>query len=68
MMVDKFLKRSLLYNAQMMDAIRQHGLMSVDVNAASVDKLTEKCLSLLGLEHARLRPERKYDGYMPDIF
>ena len=51
MMVDKFLERSLLYNAQMMDAIRQHGLMSVDVNAASVDELAQKCLSLLGLEH-----------------
>ena len=68
MMVDKFLKRSLLYNAQMMDAIRQHGLMSVDVNAASVDELTERCLSLLGLERAGPRPERKHDGYMPDIF
>lgn len=68
MMVDKFLARSLLYNAQMMDAIRQHGLVSMDVNAASVDELTEKCLSLLGLEHARLRPERKHDGYTPDIF
>ena len=67
-MVDKFLKRSLLYNAQMMDAIRQHGLMSVDVNAASVDELAQKCLSLLGLEHTRLRPERKHDGYKPDIF
>ena len=54
MMVDKFLKRSLLYNAQMMDAIRQHGLVSVDVNAASVDELTQRCLSLLGLEHTGL--------------
>ena len=51
MMVDKFLARSLLYNAQMMDAIRQHELVSVDVNAASVDELIERCLSLLGLEH-----------------
>lgn len=53
-MVDKFLERSLLYNAQMMNAIRQHGLVSVDVNAASVDELTQRCLSLLGLEHAGL--------------
>ena len=58
-MVDKFLKRSLLYNAQMMDAIRQHELASVDVNAASVDELTERCSSLLGLEH---------DCCMTDIF
>ena len=54
-MVDKFLARSLLYNAQMMDAIRQHELVSVDVNAASVDELIERCLSLLGLEHAGTR-------------
>ena len=52
-MVDKFLERSLLYNAQMMDAIRQHGLVSVDVSAAIVDELTQRCLSLLGLEHYR---------------
>ena len=52
-MVDKFLARSLLYNAQMTDAIRQHGLVSVDVSAASVDELTQRCLSLLGLEHYR---------------
>ena len=49
-MVDKFLQRSLLYNAQMMDAIRQHGLVSIDVNAANVDALTQRCL--LDLEHA----------------
>lgn len=54
-MVDKFLQRSLLYNAQMMDAVRQHGLVSVDVNAASVDELTQRCLSLLGLERAGSR-------------
>ena len=54
-MVDKFLARSLLYNAQMMDAVREHGLVSVDVNAASVDELIERCLSLLGLEHAGTR-------------
>ena len=45
-MVDKFLARSLLYNAQMTDAIRQHGLVSVD-------ELTQRCLPLLGLEHYR---------------
>ena len=54
-MVDKFLARSLLYNAQMMDAIRQHELVSVNVNAASVDELIERCLSLLGLEQAGTR-------------
>ena len=52
-MVDKFLARSLLYNAQMMDAIRRHGLVSMDVNAASVGELTQRCLPLLGLEHYR---------------
>ena len=58
-MVDKFLKRSLLYNAQMTDSVREHGLVSMDVNAASVDELIERCLSLLGLEH---------DCRMTDIF
>ena len=67
-MVDKFLARSLLYNAQMMDAVREHGLVSMDVNAASVDELTQRCLSLLGLEHAGPRPEREHNGRMTDIF
>ena len=53
--VDKFLARSLIYNAQMMDAIRQHELISMDVDAASVDELIERCLSLLGLEQAGTR-------------
>lgn len=49
-MVDKFLGRSLLYNAQMMDVVRQYGLVSMDMSAASVDELTASCASLLGLE------------------
>ena len=49
-LVDKFLARSLLYNAQMMEAVRRHGLVSMDVNAASVDELTQRCLAILGLE------------------
>ncbi len=54
-MVDKFLARSLSYNAQMKDAIRQHGLVSVGVNAANVDELAQRCLSLLGLEYVEPR-------------
>ena len=49
-MVDKFLARSLLYNAQMMDAIRRHGLVSMDVDSASVEELTQRCLAMTGLE------------------
>ncbi len=49
-LVDKFLARSLLYNAQMMEAVGRHGLVSMDVNAASVDELAQRCLAILGLE------------------
>ena len=50
MMVDKFLKRTIVYNQKMMDQVRRYGLASIDVDGASVCELSQRCLSLLGLE------------------
>lgn len=55
MMVDKFLQRTLVYNQKMMDQVRQHSLASIDVDGASTSELTQRCLSLLGLERHCIR-------------
>ena len=34
----------------MMDQVRRYGLASIDVDGASVCELSQRCLSLLGLE------------------
>ena len=47
-MVDKFLQRTLVYNAHMMQAIRRHDLVSINVDGACVSELSWTCLSLLG--------------------
>ena len=50
MMIDKFLERTLTYNARMVDAVSQHGFILVDVLQSNVTELTEKCLSTLGID------------------
>ena len=47
-MVDKFLKRTLVYNAQMIEVANRHGFILIDVQQSNVEKLTKKCLSILG--------------------
>ena len=50
MMIDKFLERTLAYNARMVDAVSQHGFILVDVLQSNVTELTERCLSTLGID------------------
>ena len=50
MMIDKFLERTLAYNACMVDAVNQHGFILVDVLQSNVIELTERCLSTLGID------------------
>ena len=47
-MIDKFLQRTLAYDALMVEAVRQHGFILVDVLQSDVTELTERCLSALG--------------------
>jgi 2-phosphoglycerate kinase len=48
-MIQKFLERTLRYNERMMDAVNRLGLASFNVEeSASLDKLGERCLELLG--------------------
>ena len=48
-MIDKFLERTLAYNARMVDAVSQHGFVLVDVLQSNAMELAERCLSTLGL-------------------
>ena len=50
MMIDKFLERTLAYNARMVDAVNQHGFILVDVLESNVMELTERCLSTLAID------------------
>ena len=49
-MIDRFLERTIAYNARMIDAVSQHGFVLVDVRQSNVTELTERCLSILGID------------------
>ena len=46
-MIDKFLQRTLVYNAQMIEVANRQGFILVDVQQSSVVELTKRCLSIL---------------------
>lgn len=46
-MIDKFLQRTLVYNAQMIEIANRHGFILVDVQQSNLVELTKKCLSML---------------------
>ena len=48
-MVDKFLERTLVYDALMVDAVNRNSLTLVDVLQSDVAELTQRCLPLLDL-------------------
>ncbi len=50
MMIDKFLERTLAYNARMVDAVNQRGFILVDVSQSGVTELTERCPSALNID------------------
>ena len=50
MMIDKFLERTLVYNARMVDAVTRRGFILVDVLQSNVTELTERCLSALAVD------------------
>lgn len=49
-MIDKFLERTLVYNERMIDAVHRLGFTLVDVQDSNVTELTERCLSILGVD------------------
>ena len=49
-MIDKFLARTLAYDAVMVDAVSRNGFMLVDVLQSNVTELTERCLSKLDID------------------
>lgn len=54
-MIDKFLARTRLYNAHMMEAVRQLGLARIDVDAASTTEvLVARCLDMSSISMERI--------------
>ncbi len=52
-LIDKFLKRTLLYDERMIEAINRHGLIALEVHAAwSLEKLSDKCLKLVKKQYS----------------
>ena len=49
MMIDKFLERTLAFNARMIAAVKRQGFILVDILHSDVEDLTERCLSVLDL-------------------
>jgi len=48
-MIDKFLERTLVYNAQMIEVANRHGFSLVDVQQSNLAELTQRCLSILSI-------------------
>ena len=53
-MIDKFLERTLGYNARMVEAVSECGFMLVDVQWDSVTEVTERCLLALGIDEKKV--------------
>ena len=49
-MIDKFLERTLAYNARMVDAASQHGFILIDVLHSNVTELAERCRCALDID------------------
>ncbi len=45
-MIDKFLERTLVYNAQMIEVANRHGFILVDVQQSNLTELTQRCLEI----------------------
>ena len=48
-MINKFLERTLAYDALMVEVVGRHGLALVDVLQSSPEELTDRCLSVLNV-------------------
>ena len=49
-LIGKFLERTLVYDARMVEAVKRHGFTSVDVTHSDVFELTQMCMSMLGID------------------
>ena len=49
-LIDKFVERTLAYNARMVEVVDRLGFALVDVRRSNVSELTHMCMSILGIE------------------
>ena len=52
-MIDKFLERTIVYNARMAEAVNRHGFTLLDVTDLDLAELTRMCLSTLGIDQVQ---------------
>ena len=50
-LVDKFLERTLVYNARMIEIVNRLDFILVDVSQSDVAELTERCLAIFRTDH-----------------
>ena len=50
MTIDKFLERTLAYNARMVDAVNRHDFTLVNVQQSNVPELTQRSIAALGID------------------
>ena len=50
-LVDKFLERTLVYNARMIEIVNRRDFILVDVSQSDVAELTERCLAIFRTDH-----------------
>ena len=48
--VEKFLERTLVYNAKMIEVVNRHDFTVVDVSESDVVELTDRCLAMLNVD------------------
>ena len=49
-MIDKFLQRTIAYNARMVETVNRRGFILVDVLDSDASELAERCLLALGID------------------
>ncbi len=49
-MIDKFLQRTIAYNARMVETVNRRGFILVDVLDSDASELAERCLLALGVD------------------
>ncbi len=50
MMIDKFLERTIVYNARMIEVVNRHGLTLLDVQRSNAIEIVESVLETLGFD------------------
>ena len=62
-LIDKFVERTLAYNARMVEAVNRHGFILLDVSRSNISELTQICLSTLGAKGIHINAKLTSEKY-----